>query len=142
MKKKAAVTALIFSALLSQQAISQEITPQEQITPYGGEGCWVSVFKGKAFGTPSARLVGPTFLERFVTGPVVSEDLREAGGQDFMADIGSLIVGPQAEFLVYEEEKFAREILRFEPDQRVPDLSVHRWTERAKSAEVRCEPRE
>ena len=142
MKKKAAVTAWMFSALLSQQAISQQVTPQEQITPYGDEGCWVSVFKGKEFGTPSARLVGPTFLESFVTGPVVSEDLMEVGGQDFMADIGSLIVGPQAEFLVYEEEKFAREIVRFDPDQRVPDLSVHQWKARAKSAEVRCEPEE
>lgn len=142
MKNNTLIASLIFSGLLSQQAISQQVTPQEQITPYGDEGCWVSVFKGKEFGTPSARLVGPTFLERFVTGPVVSENLMEVGGQDFMADIGSLIVGPQAEFLVYEEEKFAGEILRFEPDQRVPDLSVHRWKERAKSAEVRCEPQE
>ncbi|MFA7388514.1 MAG: hypothetical protein WCZ87_12750 [Thiohalobacteraceae bacterium] len=142
MKSNRLVVATIFSGLLSQQAIPQEVTPQEHITPYGDEGCWVSVFRGEEFGTPSARLVGPTFLEGFVTGPVVSEDLAEVGGQDFMADIGSLIVGPQAEFLVYEEEKFANEILRLEPGQRVPDLSALRWKERAKSAQVRCAAQE
>ena len=118
-------------------AVEPETTP---LTPYEGEGCWVAVFQGSNYRPPTARMSGPTFLENFMTGPVLTPDLEAVGGQEFLTRIDSLIVGPHAVFLVYAGENFSGETQEFGPGQRVSDLSAMDFSAKAKSAKVRCEP--
>ncbi|MEF8698413.1 MAG: hypothetical protein V5B33_03640 [Candidatus Accumulibacter sp. UW20] len=109
------------------------------VPPYKDTPCWVSVFDGQNFQPPSARLTGPTFLEKPETGPVVAEDLRHLGGENFIDRIDSLIVGPRARITVYDEVNFSGHKLSFEANARIPDLAVYDFNNRIRSIKVECD---
>lgn len=103
------------------------------------EGCYVSFFAGKAFGPPAAQLRGRSFVESFETGAVVHPDLKSVGGQKFIAEARSLVVGPDARLVGYAEGKFRHEELVIGPGRQVLDLSAIRFHERVRSLKVLCD---
>lgn len=109
------------------------------VPPYEDSPCWVSVFDGKNYEPPTARLSGPTYLDAPRTGPEVVEDLRNVGGEDFIDRIDSLIVGPRARVTVHDQRNFSGERILFGPGERVPDLAVHGFENRIESIKVECE---
>lgn len=109
------------------------------VSPYADSPCWVSIFDGKEFQPPSARLTGPTYLGKPETGPVVHDDLRNVGGKDFVDRIDSLIVGPRARITVYDQIRYSGNSLSFGPNERIPDLAAHGFENRIESIKVDCE---
>ncbi len=109
------------------------------VTPYEDSPCWVTIYDGKQFEPPGARLEGPTFLEEPETGPVVTLDLRDVGGQDFIDRIDSLIVGPRARITVYAEPTYSGDRVSFGPGEKVPDLAAHNFANRIRSIKVQCD---
>ncbi len=74
-------------------------------------GCWLDVWDG-----PRCR-----GRHRRLTGPVDLPYLRLAGG-DWTAQVGSLVVGPNAYVLGYEDLNFHDSAFWLLPDQRVDHL--------------------
>ncbi len=105
--------------------------------PYGGQGCWVSIFKKEGFGPPSARIDGPTFVASTKTRPVVEPDLRNVGGQNFVRKIHSLITGPDAAVVVYAQTNYTGARHEFGPGKKVSDLSSG-FAQPIASMRVRC----
>lgn len=109
------------------------------VPPYEATPCWVSVFDGKGFQPPAARLNGPTFVENSIMEPVLTPDLRNVGGQDFIDRIDSLIVGPRGRVTVFDQPNFSGNRRSFGPGEKVPDLSVHGFDNRIESIRMNCE---
>lgn len=107
--------------------------------PYEDSPCWVSIFGGKNFQPPAARLTGPTYVKSRKTQPVDEIDLRNVGGRDFIDRIDSLIVGPRARITIYDRPRYSGRQLSFGPGERVPDLAVHGFDNRIESIKVVCE---
>lgn len=109
------------------------------VSPYDDTPCWVSIFEGKDFHPPTARLTGPSFVKSPRQGPVQDIDLHNVGGRDFINRINSLIVGPRASITVYDQPRYSGNSLSFGPDERVPDLAAHGFDNRIQSIKVDCQ---
>lgn len=109
------------------------------VTPYDDSPCWVSIFDGKDYQPPTARLTGPTFVKSPKARPVDEVDLRNVGGRDFIDRIDSLIVGPRARITVYDQPRYSGNSLSFGSGEQVPDLAAHGFENRIKSIKVECD---
>jgi hypothetical protein len=92
----------------------------------------VSVFDAPNYGPPSARLAG------FASGAPRELDLRDAGGENFVGRIDSIVVGPGAEVVAYAQKKPAGVELLLKPGTRIPDLNVVNFRNRIDALKVRC----
>jgi hypothetical protein len=135
----AAVTASMFACAVAAPVSAAEGDQRAFLPPYGTQGCWVSIFDEKNFMGQSARMAGPTFIEKFDTeGRIVEPDLRNVGGQDFFRRIDSLIVGPNAKLIAYAGQWFSAAEITFLPNARVADLDVLNFSDRIESVKLRC----
>ena len=139
--RSASKATLLCACLLGASARAQVTAEPENVfpPPQGDEGCWVALFAGENFKPPSARLTGRTFIESFESGVTVREpDLEHVGGQSFMNEVRSLVVGPHARLVGYAEPRFRKESVTFESGRHVADLSRFRFQERVRSVKVFC----
>lgn len=129
------VTCMGAALALAGPAVAVDV----RVPPYGAEGCWVLVFGKKDFYPPVARLQGPTYIEKFENGPVLTPELRDVGGDAFLQQIESAIVGPRANLTGYRDIRFDGPSMALAPNTQVADLNEIQFHERVKSLQVHCE---
>jgi len=124
---------LVLTVLLAAGAGAAGAVP-----PYPGHGCWVQLFGGPGYDTPTVRVEGPEFFEDPRRQPVIERELAEEGGQPFVDDVGSIIVGPRATAEVFAETEFTGPSLKLGPGDRVSDLAALAFGDRVASIRIRC----
>lgn len=133
------VALLVVPNLVSAQGDVRATPDSLFLPPHGDEGCWVSFFAGTNFGLPAAQLRGRSDVEAFESGPVLEPDLKHVGGQKFIAEARSIVVGPNARLIGYERPRFRDQALTIGPGRQVVDVAALDFHERVRSLEVRCE---
>jgi hypothetical protein len=128
-------------ALAAAPAFADVVAEPETLflPPHGDEGCWVSFFSAPGFRGESAQLAGRTYVKAFETGPVVNPDLEAVGGESFLKEVRSVVVGPHARLVGYEEEGFGGDSITLRPGRHVVDVD-RVGLQRARSLKVFCEP--
>lgn len=128
-----------FGLLLAGSGAARAQLPGDVfVPPYGDRGCWVLLFAGKEFDPPVAKLNGPTFIENFEEGPVVTPELEPVGGPTFLRAIQSAIVGPNARLMGFENVNYDKGTVTLDPGAQVPDLIELNFHERVDSLKVEC----
>ena len=78
--------------------------------------CWIRVWEHTGFQGRSMRIEGPMEI------PWMGDWEWPDGGGDMHDDIGSIVVGPQAWFIGYEDEHFGDTQVCLGPGSSIPDL--------------------
>ena len=112
--------------------------PVAAVPPYPGHGCWVQLFDGPDYDTPTVRIEGPAFFEDTERQAVVERELRAVGGQNFVDRVHSVIVGPRATAELFEQQEFTGRSLRLGPGDRVADLGAFEIGDSIASIRIRC----
>src|SRR4030095_16394811 len=97
-------------------------------SPEALAGCWVELFEGEAFtqGKLHAKIQGPTSLPT----------LEKVSDSDWRNRISSIIVGPDAQVVLYDDDHFRGDKLVIGPGQRVSSLEEYDLENSALSMEV------
>lgn len=129
----------LYGLLAAATALAQPPGDEQVfVPPYGKGGCWVLLFAGEEFDPPMVKLKGPTFIENFRDGPVVTPELKSVGGPIFLRSVQSAIIGPHARLVGYEGIRYSKRSLTLEAGQQVPDLIDLGFHERVNSLQVEC----
>src|SRR5262252_11180470 len=91
-------------------------------------GCWVELFKGEGFSQGS--------LHTKLQGPASFPTLEKLNDSNWRKNINSLIVGPDAQVVLYEDDHFRGDKLIIGPGQRVSSLEEYDFENYAQSLEV------
>lgn len=78
--------------------------------------CWIEVWESKNYSGRSRRFDGPIQIAKLA-------NYQWAGGGDIHDDIDSIVVGPAAWFIGYEDENFTDTQITLGPNSRVADLT-------------------
>lgn len=135
----AAMSALLLAAGAAAQVKGQQWEDERLfVPPYGQNGCWALFFAGKEFEPPAVRLQGPTFIEQFEHAPVVIPELKRVGGPVFLRTVQSVIIGPRARLIGFEDIRYDNRSLVLEAGQQVADLIDIGFHQRVASLQVEC----
>ncbi len=85
---------------------------QVSTDPALGKGCWAQLFDGHGYSGSAVTLVGPVDIADTET-----RDINLEG------EIDSIVVGPKARLVVFDEENFGDKDAAFGAGERVPDTT-------------------
>jgi hypothetical protein len=77
------------------------------------QGCWARIYDRENYMGDSLTL----------TGPIALADMSGPFGLNWDDRVNSIEVGPRATVTVYDNEGFRDQVARFQPDQRIADIS-------------------
>ncbi|MEO6823559.1 MAG: beta/gamma crystallin domain-containing protein [Nitrosospira sp.] len=93
------------------------------------KGCWVKLYDKKNFEGGSLLLIGPINVEKMI----------EPIGSNWKNKVRSLETGPNANFIIYNNQNFRDEDKFIDPDKRIPDLSKKmRFFDNIRSMQLNC----
>lgn len=94
------------------------------------KNCWVEIYEDSNFDTDDPHIK--------IQGPKELATLKNLQGKDWANDIESLVFGPNAVILAYEENSFTSTEINFVPGQRVPNLSKLDMANDVESMKITC----
>ena len=93
------------------------------------KGCWAKLYDKKNFEGGSLLLIGPINVERMI----------EPFGSNWKNKVRSLETGPNANFIIYNNQNFRNEDKFIDPNKRIPDLSKKmRFFDNIRSMQLNC----
>lgn len=102
-----------------------------------GEGCWVRFFEDPGFKHPMTRVPGPLYINSISAPGLIG--MRDE--EEFFAEAGSVLVGPEAKLVVYAEPGFRDELFTLEPGKGVDELRALGFPDKVASLKIICERR-
>jgi hypothetical protein len=117
-------------ALALALATACTVHRDETVIRQDSNQCWVQVYEGDHFDEGGASTT--------IQGPIELPTLNDLEGKDWTDEIGSLIVGPDAEVQVWKSANYVGTGQSFRPGQRVDELEELDLGNEIKSLKVVC----
>ena len=130
----AALASLLLGGLLLPDAARAVDPNPARVDPQSGDGCWVRFFDERGFRKPIGRLAGNLYINS-IEGPGL---IGKGSDKEFLHRSESLVVGPEARLIAYEEPGFRKELVDLGPGRKVSDLARIGLPARIASLKISC----